>query len=105
MGEKPKRRKTQRRNTVRRKSARRKTERRWKVLYIVLCLVALAALAILGAHTLWGGPGSRFWDLAVTFFATFSAMMLASGVIFPILAFCAVIAFPLVLLALYLRNR
>jgi hypothetical protein len=87
------------------KKLRSKEERRLKALYILLCLVVLAILILLSAHAILVGPGSLFWDLSVNFFAIFSVIVLGSGVVFPVLALCAVLALPFILFALYLRNR
>jgi hypothetical protein len=84
---------------------RSKEERKLKALYILLCLIVLAVISLLGVHAIVVGPGSLFWDFAVNFFAVFSVVALASGVIFPLLALLGVLALPFVLFALYLRNR
>lgn len=92
-------------NQVFLKKLRSKEERKLKALYILLCLVFLAVLTLLGVHAMLVGPGSMFWDLTVSFFAVFSVVVLASGIIFPLLALCAVLALPVMFFILYLRNR
>ena len=87
------------------KNSRSKEERKLKALYILLCLIALAILCLLAAHAIIAGPGSLFWDLSVNFFAIFSVVALASGVIFPVLGLCVALALPFILFAMYLRNR
>ncbi len=82
-----------------------KETRKLKALYILVCLIFLAIMGLLALHAILVGPGSLFWDLSVNFFAIFSAVVLGSGVVFPILAFCAALALPFLVLAMFLRNR
>jgi hypothetical protein len=97
--------KVKKNNQVVLQGLRSQEERKLRALYTLLCLIFLAIVSLLGLHALIVGPGSLFWDLAIVFFSVFSVAVLASGVIFPILALCAVLALPFVFLAIYLRNR
>jgi len=80
-------------------------ERKIKALYILLCLIFLLLLTLLGIHAIIVGPGSLFWDFAVNFFAIFSVVAIASGVIFPLLGLLVFCALPFIFFAIYVRNR
>ena len=88
-----------------RRANRSQEERKIRALYILLCLIFLAILSLLAIHAIIVGPGSFFWDMVVSLFAVFSAVVFASGVVFPLLALVLVLALPFVFLVIYLRNR
>lgn len=84
---------------------RAREEERIKILYTLLALVFLAILGLLSLHAIIVGPGTLVWDLGISFLAVFSTAILAIGVIFPITAALLIIAVPIIVLAVYLRNR
>ena len=82
-----------------------KEARKIKALYTLLWLIFFAVVGLLGLHAMIKGPGSLLWDLAVNSFGILTAAIFVSGVVFPLLGILLVIAFPLILFALYLRSR
>lgn len=84
---------------------REKEARKIKALYTLLWLVFFAIVGLLSLHAMIVGPGSLFWDLTVNSFGILTAAVFVSGVVFPLLGILLVIAFPLILFALYLKSR